>query len=198
GNNNNGTAAVPFNAFTEKEGNTATTNAYQSITFQDPYKNKSFEELRTEDYAQGRRYGNSNGQAGSFGQSTGFGGFGATNASSSGGGGLFGGGQQNSTPAGGSGFGGFGSSQPQQQQSNPFGSSATGGGLFGNQNKPAGGGLFGNTASSGTTTGGFGSTAGNNNNGTAAVPFNAFTEKEGNTATTNAYQSITFQDPYKN
>ncbi|KAI7269461.1 hypothetical protein KC335_g6396 [Hortaea werneckii] len=160
GNNNNGTAAVPFNAFTEKEGNTATTNAYQSITFQDPYKNKSFEELRTEDYAQGRRYGNSNGQAGSFGQSTGFGGFGATNASSSGGGGLFGGGQQNNTPAGGSGFGGFGSSQPQQQQSNPFGSSASGGGLFGNQNKPASGGLFGNTASSGTTTGGFGSTAG--------------------------------------
>ena len=119
------------------------------MSFQPPYSNKSFEELRTEDYAQGRRFGNSNGQAGSFGQSTGFGNFGP-NTSSSGGLTGFGAGAGAST-------GGFGSTN----NGGGFGSTntATSGGLFGNQNKPAGGGLFG-AQSSAPANAGFGSTSG--------------------------------------
>ncbi|KAK3099087.1 hypothetical protein LTR53_019101, partial [Teratosphaeriaceae sp. CCFEE 6253] len=60
---NNGTANVPFNAMQEKEPTGPVMQAFQSITFQDPYKSQSFEELRVQDYAQGRRYGNANGQA---------------------------------------------------------------------------------------------------------------------------------------
>lgn len=112
--------------------------------------------MRVEDYAQGRRFGNANGQAGSFGQSTGFGGFGQTNTSTAGGG-LFG--SQQNTATSGSTFGGFGNTAaPAANTTNAFGNSTTGGGLFGA--KPASGGLFGNTASTGTATGGFGSTAG--------------------------------------
>lgn len=160
--NNNGTAAPPFNPVSEKDGGTNTTSLYQSITCMDPYKLKSFEELRAEDYAQGRRFGNTNGQAGAFGQSTGFGGFGQTQTS--GAGGLFGGTQQSNTAASGSTFGGFGTNT-----TGGFGSNTSGTGLFG-QNKPAGSGLFGNTASSApstgfgaTTSGGGGGLFGNNN-----------------------------------
>ncbi|KAK4545922.1 hypothetical protein LTR36_002486 [Oleoguttula mirabilis] len=179
GNNNQGTAATPFQAVQEKEGATNVTQAYQSVTFQEPYKNKSFEELRVEDYAQGRRFGNTNGQAGSFGQSTGFGGFGQPNTSAAGGG-LFGSQQnQQNTATSGSTFGGFGNTAaPAAAAANPFSSNTTGGGLFGNQNKPAAGGLFGNTASTAATTGAFGSTAGsggglfgNQNNQQASNPF---------------------------
>lgn len=166
GNNNQGTSVTPFTAFTEKDGqgSTASNVAYQSITFQQPYQTKSFEELRLEDYMQNRRYP----QSGSFGGSTStFGGFGQQNNTGSS---LFG---ANNTSTG-SGFGasntntGFGSNT-----NTGFGGSNTGGGLFG-QNKPAGGSLFGNNAaSSGTTTTGFGATApsggnlfGNNNQST--------------------------------
>lgn len=155
---NNGTAAVPFQAVQEKETNGAVQH-YQSVTFQDPYKNKCFEELRVEDYAQGRRFGNSNGQAGTFGQSTGFGGFGQNNTNTSTSATPFGN-QQNNTATSGSTFGGFGANNTNTANTGAFGSNTSGGGLFGNQNKPAGGGLFGNTASTGTTTGAFGSTAG--------------------------------------
>ncbi|KAF2204579.1 hypothetical protein GQ43DRAFT_468968 [Delitschia confertaspora ATCC 74209] len=151
---NNGTASVPFNAKIEKDG-TSQTQHFQTISFQEPYTHYSLEELRLADYAQGRRYGNQNGQAGAFGQSTGFGGFGSTATNTTGtgfgstantGGGLFGGsgtttntgfGQTNTT----AGFGG---------------STNTGGGLFG-QNKP--GGVFGAAAPATTqpSTGLFGS-----------------------------------------
>ena len=161
-NNNQGTAAVPFNAFQEKEGQSNASVAYQSLTFQDPYKNKTFEELRVEDYAQGRRYGNTNGQAGSFGQSTGFGGFGQTNTNTGTGGSSLFGNQPQNTTTGSSTFGGFGNNtntNANTNTANPFGSSTTGGGMFG-ANKPAGSSLFGNNnATPGTTTGGFGSTA---------------------------------------
>ena len=122
--------------------------------------NKSFEELRTEDYAQGRRFGNSNGQAGSFGQSTGFGNFGATSSSGSG---MFG---ANTATSGSTGFGantgGFGASNT----TGGFGNTASsGGGLFGSQqSKPASGSLFG-TANAGTSTGGFGSNTSTNTGG---------------------------------
>lgn len=132
---------------------------YQTISFQQPYQNYSLEELRVADYNQGRRYGNQNGQAGAFGQSTGFGGFGSNNntaststgfgANANTGGGLFSGtANNNATPA-------FG-----QNTASAFGSSTntTGGGLFGGS-KPATGGLFGGstaTPAAGTTGGLFG------------------------------------------
>ncbi|KAK7515235.1 nuclear protein 96-domain-containing protein [Phyllosticta citriasiana] len=158
--NNNGTAATPFSAYTEKD-NAANQNAhYQTITFQSPYQGLSLEELRMQDYAQGRRYGNPNGQAGAFGTSTGFGGFGSSNNSTtsafgannnnSASGGMFGSGNTNTTS-------GFGSTP--NNTSGGFGSSPAGGGLFGA--KPAGaGGLFGSAASSQPASGGLFGTAG--------------------------------------
>ncbi|KAF2791274.1 hypothetical protein K505DRAFT_326996 [Melanomma pulvis-pyrius CBS 109.77] len=211
---NNGTASTPFNAFSEKDGtSTNATQQYQTITFQDPYKNYSLEELRSVDYNQGRRYGNQNGQAGAFGQSTGFGGFGSGNTTAStgfgtntaSGGGLFG---NTSTPAA-SGFG-------NTNTNNAFGSSTntTGGGLF-SQNKPAGGGIFGGGATaqpaaasgglfgggSTATTGGFGAGStgfgntnnatgglfGNNNQTAAPKPFGGFGTNTTTTAASNPF-----------
>ena len=156
---NNGTASTPFTAVQEKDagGN----QQYQTITFQQPYAGYSLEELRLADYNQGRRYGNQNGQAGAFGQSTGFGGFGSTNNNTSTGfggsntsGGLFGNNNNNSSSSGTP----FGQSNTQTS----FGSqtNTTGGGLFGG-NKP--GGLFGGTSTSQPSTGGglFGSSNAN-------------------------------------
>lgn len=148
---NTGTANTPFAAYVEKDSASSTNSHYQSITFQPPYQNYSFEELRLADYNGGRRYGNSNGQAGAFGQSNFGGGFGA-NA----GGATAGGGFGQAAAPGNAGGGLFGSNnnnnnnnaQNQTQNQNPFGQAAQpatggfGGGLFGN-NKPAGGGLFG-------------------------------------------------------
>ncbi|KAK0859525.1 hypothetical protein LTS02_009146 [Friedmanniomyces endolithicus] len=152
---NNGTATIPFQSFQEKEQAGTGMQAFQSITFQDPYKNQSFEELRVQDYAQGRRYGNTNGQAGAFGQSTGFGGTGQNNATSTGGG-LFG----NNTATAGTGFGGGFGNNSNTATNNSFGGN-TGGGLFG-QNKPAVGGLFGNsTATPAPATNSFGGTSTN-------------------------------------
>ncbi|KAF2716511.1 hypothetical protein K431DRAFT_307713 [Polychaeton citri CBS 116435] len=159
GNNNQGTSATPFQPFQEKDTATNTNSHYQSISFMTPYSGKSFEELRCEDYAQGRRYGNTNGQSGAFGQSSGFGsntgGFGSTANT---GGGLFGSTNNSTnapaaattTPA--AGFGGFGSTstQPGKPAFGGFGASTTNTGA---------GGLFGQS-SSGTASGGFGSTAG--------------------------------------
>lgn len=162
---NQGTAVTPFSAFIEKDNASSTNSHYQSISFMQPYSNFSFEELRLADYTAGRKYGNSNGQAGAFGQSTGFGGgFGANTSSTPASGfgaaantntgGLFGG--QSSTPAA-----GFGAANNTNNTNTGFGG---GSGLFGQQNKPATGGLFGSTpASSGTTSGGLFGTASNNN-----------------------------------
>lgn len=166
---NTGTANTPFQAFSEKDGATGNASSqYQTITFQQPYQNYSLEELRVVDYNQGRRYGNQNGQAGAFGQSTGFGGFGSNNAtttastgfgaSTNTGGGLFGGGNTNNTT---SSFG--------QNTGSAFGSNnnSTGGGLFG-QAKPATGGLFGGsntTSTTGTTGGLFGGGSATNTTG---------------------------------
>lgn len=165
---NNGTASTPFTAFSEKDGTSGTaTQQYQTITFQQPYQNYSLEELRVADYNQGRRYGNQNGQAGAFGQSTGFGGFGSNNTTASTtsafgsntntGGGLFGGANTNTNTNTTSAFG--------QNTGGAFGSTnnSTAGGLFG-QNKPATGGLFGSsttTPATGATGGLFGGGASN-------------------------------------
>ncbi|KAF1991983.1 hypothetical protein K402DRAFT_388546 [Aulographum hederae CBS 113979] len=142
---NEGTAKVPFTAHTDKDGQT--TAQYQTITMMAPYQNFSLEELRLADYQQGRRYGNANGQAGAFGQSTGFGGFGTSNTPNTG----FGANQNQTTS--GSVFGGNNNTQNN--------TSGFGGGLFG-ASKPATGGLFG--ASTTTSAGATGSVFGTSNN----------------------------------
>ena len=176
-NANNGTASTPFQAFTEKDAGGQ--QHYQTITFQQPYTNFSLEELRVADYAQGRKFGNNNGQAGAFGQSTGFGGFGSNNntttsfgANNTNTGGLFGN-QNNNTGTG------FGSNTTSTFGNNN--STNNNGGLFG-QNKPAGG-LFGsttNTTQSGATGGLFGATSNTSN------PFGST-----NTTANNAFGSST-------
>ena len=132
------------------------------------------------DYNAGRRYGNSNGQAGAFGASTGFGGFGQTTGAATGGFGA------TSNTGGGL----FGSNNQTQNQS-PFGQNQTsttsgfgGGGLFGSQPaKPATTGLFGSTpaASSGTQSGGLFGTSGTTTGGFGSGGFGANTN---NTSTT--------------
>jgi nuclear pore complex protein Nup98-Nup96 len=170
-----GTAAVPFQPYNEKEPNSASNqqNAFQNIVFQPPYQKFSQEELRLADYMQGRRFGNASGQAGAFGTTSGFGGFGSNNTTSAfgpnnTGTGLFGS-TSSSTPFG----------QTNQNTTSGFGSTntsslfgnkpaTTGGGLFGAQTQTSSGtGLFGSTSSTGfgsTNTGGFGS---NTNTGTS-------------------------------
>ncbi|KAI9814647.1 MAG: Nuclear pore complex protein Nup98-Nup96 [Pycnora praestabilis] len=152
-----GTGGTPFQAFTEKDVGSQV-NHFQSISFMQPYQKFSFEELRAADYAQGRRYGNGNGQAGAFGTNTGFGSFGNTNTGSgfgstgNTGNNLFGSTSgNNSSPFGGA-----------QTASTGFGTSG-GGGLFGAAQQPAaGGGLFGTTpASTSQPSGGLFGTTGN-------------------------------------
>ncbi|CAO1638569.1 unnamed protein product [Sympodiomycopsis kandeliae] len=97
--------------------------AYQSITVMPQYKGMSIEEIRLQDYEQGRKSGNGGAPANSFG------GFGAQQQQQQQPGqqttgGIFGGAQNNTT-------GGFG----QQQQPS--------GGLFGQQQQNQSGGLFG-------------------------------------------------------
>ncbi|MCJ1350132.1 MAG: Nuclear pore complex protein Nup98-Nup96 [Icmadophila ericetorum] len=133
-----GTGSTPFQSFIEKDTPGGSNNHFQSVSFMQPYQKFSFEELRSADYNQGRRYGNASGQAGAFGTSTNFGGFGTSSTASQSAfgapqGGLFG--SQNTTTA--SPFGGT-------TQTTGFGNSAnTGTGIFGT--KQSGSGLFGGT-----------------------------------------------------
>lgn len=73
---NNGTIGTPFQATAGDGLSNTPASRFQSITFQQPYQGKSFEELRTEDSLQGIRYGrdnsNGDGKAGSWCTSTGF------------------------------------------------------------------------------------------------------------------------------
>ncbi|KAH0311177.1 hypothetical protein KCU71_g7785, partial [Aureobasidium melanogenum] len=128
---NNGTGSTPFSAFIEKDNASSTNSHYQSITFMQPYQAFSFEELRLADYSAGRKVGNANGQAGAFGQTSGFGsGFNSGQAAPAS---TFGAPQANNTT------GGIFGAQASTPATGTFGS---GGGLFG-QNKPASSGLFG-------------------------------------------------------
>ncbi|KAK2768433.1 hypothetical protein FQN54_000288 [Arachnomyces sp. PD_36] len=140
-----GTASTPFSQYVEKDGagSQQTTSNYQSISCMQPYQKYSFEELRTGDYAQGRRYGNASGQSGAFGTSAfGGGGFGGQQQQQNTGG--FG------AAAGGGGFGAASSAAPSgfgQTQTTGFGSSTpTTNPLFG-ASKPAGSSIFGQQAS---------------------------------------------------
>lgn len=135
-----GSSNPPYNVFTEKDvGNSSVTLQYQSITCMPAYRGTSFEELRLQDYQQGRK------TAGAFGQST----FGAP---ATGGTGLFG---QPAAPtttqptnsifgsfgnnnagaaapaATGGAFGSFG--QPAQPATGTTGTGLFGGGAFGQQ-----------------------------------------------------------------
>lgn len=149
-----GTAVTPFQAYTEKEGTSSTSNAFQNILFQDPYKKWSAEELRLVDYAQGRRHGNASG-GGAFGVSSGFGGgfgaannntqqqtntgFGASTTNNTTGGGLFGNNNNNATNTGSA----FGNNAGTSAFGGANNTNATGGGLFGANKPAASGGLFG-------------------------------------------------------
>jgi nuclear pore complex protein Nup98-Nup96 len=76
-----GTSNPPYNVFTEKDPGTSVALQYQSITCMPAYRGTSLEELRFQDYQQGRK------TAGAFGQTT----FGAPAAQPAAGGtGLFG------------------------------------------------------------------------------------------------------------
>ncbi|KAI0677639.1 nucleoporin autopeptidase-domain-containing protein [Trametes maxima] len=124
-----GTANPPFSAFNEKDNiNPTLTLQYQSITAMPQYRSASFEELRLQDYQQGRK------TAGAFGQSS----FGAPAQSTQSSTGLFG---QSAAPAAtGTTFGGFGNTSSAAQPA------TTGFGAFGqqaNQANTTGGGLFG-------------------------------------------------------
>ncbi|KAL8856338.1 MAG: hypothetical protein Q9178_007029 [Gyalolechia marmorata] len=198
-----GTGSTPFQAFTEKDNPTGNqTNHFQSITFMQPYKNYSFEELRLADYNQGRRYGNGSGQAGAFGTSTGFGGFGGQNTSGGFGNnnqstGLFGTQTTSASPFGGattatSGFGAtntgtglFGSGAAKPGGFGTTASQPSSGGLFGNANQSGGFGAQNNTS---TTAGGFGNTQGgglfaNNNNNQQKSGFSFGQSNNNNTGT---------------
>ncbi|KAF9093421.1 hypothetical protein BGX23_003346 [Mortierella sp. AD031] len=60
----NGTANPPFTPYIEKDLSSGQNSHYQSITAMPAYRNFSFEELRMQDYQQGRKFP---GQAGGFG-----------------------------------------------------------------------------------------------------------------------------------
>ena len=131
---------------------------FQSVGFQPTYQNWSFDELRMQDYDQGRKFGNQGGQGGAFGTSSGFGGTSTNNTfpgpstgGSFGSGGAFGSNASQNTS------GGFG------QQNSGFGGN-TGGGLFGQQqsSKPT---MFGSTTSSTQPSGGLFGTANNTSTG---------------------------------
>ncbi|KAL4245762.1 nucleoporin GLFG family protein [Abortiporus biennis] len=136
-----GTASPQYAVYDEKDTNSNVMLHYQSISCMPAYRGSSFEELRVQDYAQGRK------TAGAFGQTT----FGSTQPQQSSGG-LFGQ-QQPSTTTGGGLFGGGGTSafgntanttQPATTGFGTFGQTSTtqpstGGGLFGGfgqQNQP--------------------------------------------------------------
>ncbi|MCJ1284392.1 Nuclear pore complex protein Nup98-Nup96 [Xylographa opegraphella] len=151
-----GTGGTPFTPVIEKDGNTSTVH-FQTITFMQPYMKFSLEELRLADYNQGRRYGNSNGQAGAFGTSSGFGGFGQSQA------------QNNNTPFGNNASTGFGSTKPTVTPS-AFGTAS--GGLFGGPTSSSGSGLFGTpaTTTSQPTSGLFGTTSAGGGSGFGSQP----------------------------
>lgn len=158
-----GTNVVPFNPTTEKEAN-GSISKYETITFQDPYKPYSLEELRLADYNGGRQFGTGTGGTGAFGQSnfgnstftgntTAFGG----NTGSS----IFGSNNNTTTSSP------FGTNTA---TSGAFGSNNTGSSLFGsNQSKP--GGLFGASSSSAPSGGLFSTTTNNNSTTTGGFGF---------------------------
>ncbi|KAI9741163.1 MAG: hypothetical protein M1834_002876 [Cirrosporium novae-zelandiae] len=158
-----GTGSTPFSPFTDKDGTpgSQTTNHYQSISCMPPYQKYSFEELRLADYTHGRRFGNSNGQSGAFGQSTGFGGFGSNTGTGFSGGSGFGANTTSTSTFGGNNTtSGFGSGGLFSNNTNTSTNNAQKPSLFGNTpattTPQTGGGMFGTSGSAGFGTGGTG------------------------------------------
>ncbi|KAL5520511.1 hypothetical protein ACEPAG_9735 [Sanghuangporus baumii] len=159
-----GSSNPPYQVYSEKDANApAVTLNYQSISCMPAYRGTSFEEVRVQDYLQGRKTAGAFGQSATFGlapsQSTttafgqpatgtsGFGGFGQQNQQQ----------QQQQQPTQSTGFGAFG--QPSTSQPSAFGSGTgtTGFGGFGQntqqqQQQPASTGLFGGTSAFGQNT----------------------------------------------
>ncbi|KAF9281983.1 hypothetical protein BGZ68_006286 [Mortierella alpina] len=180
----NGTVNPAFSAYLEKDPATGQNSHYQSITAMPAYRGYSFEELRLQDYQQGRKFPGQGagfgGATGGFGQqqqpaTTGFGaqpstGFGASNTTS-----TLGGFGSGSTGFGAAATSGFGSSSA-------FGSAAPASTAFGAQAAaPASG--FGATTSAfgaqpstgfGQTTGATGFGAAGGFGATAAKPATGF------------------------
>ncbi|KIJ33513.1 hypothetical protein M422DRAFT_35429 [Sphaerobolus stellatus SS14] len=108
-----GTANPPYQETQERDANSNAVSHYQSITCMPAYKNASFEELRLQDYQQGRKTANA---PGAFGATPGFGqqpaqpstGFGTATTTAFGQ-------PQPATSA----FGAFGAQPQQQQQQQP-------------------------------------------------------------------------------
>lgn len=180
-----GTSNPPYQAFVNNEkdanGTSSTNYQYNTITCLPAYRAASVEELRLQDYQQGRKTGNAGPSTGGFGQPAATNAFGGGNT----GGSLFGGQAQQST-------GGFGASttggglfgqnnqQPQQQSGGLFGSTntntnnTTGGGLFGQPaQQQGGGGLFGQSSQQqqGSTGFTFGQSQPANNAGSSGFTF---------------------------
>ncbi|KAG1752484.1 nucleoporin autopeptidase-domain-containing protein [Suillus paluster] len=132
-----GTSNPPYNAFGEKDPTSTATLQYQTITAMPAYRGTSLEELRHQDYQQGRK------TAGAFGQPS----FGATTTQPTG---LFGGAP--TQPASTSMFGGGGTGTSTFGGTGTAGNTGTGFGSF-TQPQPA-------QPSAGTGTGIFGSTFG--------------------------------------
>ncbi|KAG8759967.1 hypothetical protein FRC11_001141, partial [Ceratobasidium sp. 423] len=185
-----GTASPAYAATQERDtavGGSSTTLHYQSITAMPAYRNFSFEELRAQDYAVGRKNATSTG----FGQPSAFGSTTTTTTPSTG---LFGQPTQQNQPQQTNIFGQPAQPAQQTQSTGLFGqntstqttgafgqpASNTGTGLFGQQqNQPAqqSTGLFGQPASNTTTTG-TGLFGQQNTN-----PTNAFGSNTGTTST---------------
>ncbi|GAB5030114.1 nucleoporin 98 [Nannochloropsis oceanica] len=156
-----GTGNPPYRPTVHHDNSSSVATYIQAISAMDAYKDKSFEELRWEDYQRGNNKGG--GAGGGIGGGLGLGG--ATGGFGGGVGGAFGAGAT-STPGGfGSTGGMFGAAQQQgQQQQTAFGGSVGAGG-FGTAGKPAGGfgittpgGAFGISNTGGTSL--FGQTPG--------------------------------------
>ncbi|KAK0206891.1 nucleoporin autopeptidase-domain-containing protein [Desarmillaria ectypa] len=130
-----GTANPPYSATSDKDQNGTSLCNYQTISAMPAYRGTSLEELRCQDYAQGRKTAST---GGAFGQSS----FGGSQPAGTG---LFGTQQPNqqssafgtTSNTGGSAFGAFGQNQGNQGTTSAFGS----GGAFGqpqqSQQQPA-------------------------------------------------------------
>ncbi|RCH92022.1 hypothetical protein CU097_001328 [Rhizopus azygosporus] len=173
---NQGTAIADFTATQDRDITTGVNNFFQTITAMPQYKDYSLEELRLQDYVQGRKTASAFGApaaGGAFGQTTSTMGGGAFGQPSTGG--AFG------QPAASTGFG-------QPAQSNMFGATANTGGMFGQQQQQqqqqpttafgqsTGTNAFGSTTNAfgatGTGTTGFGAgTTGGAFGASAAKPF---------------------------
>ncbi|CEJ03023.1 hypothetical protein RMCBS344292_17014 [Rhizopus microsporus] len=166
---NQGTAIADFTATQDRDITTGVNNFFQTITAMPQYKDYSLEELRLQDYAQGRKTASAAG--GAFGQPAAGGAFGQTTSTM--GGGAFG---QPSTggafgqPAASTGFG-------QPAQSNMFGATSNTGSIFGQQQQQQPTTAFGQSTGTnafGSTTNAFGATGTNTTGFGAGTTGSAF------------------------